>query len=91
MHFRGSLSMAKSRDPDTGGSQFFLTFRATPHLDQQHTVFGRIIEGLDVLPELTRRDPSSFGRLPEPDKIVKAEVIRKRDHEYSPKTLPETK
>jgi cyclophilin family peptidyl-prolyl cis-trans isomerase len=91
MHFRGSLSMAKSRDPDTGGSQFFLTFRPTPHLDKQHTVFGRVIEGLDVMTELTRRNPQDFGRLPEPDKIVKAEVVRKRDHAYTPKTQPEPK
>jgi cyclophilin family peptidyl-prolyl cis-trans isomerase len=91
MHFRGSLSMAKTPDPDTGGSQFFLTFRPTPSLDTKHTVFGRILEGFEVLPEMTRRDPSSFGRLPEPDKIVKAEVIRKRDHEYTPKTLAEKK
>jgi cyclophilin family peptidyl-prolyl cis-trans isomerase len=90
MHFRGTLSMAHAGE-DTGGSQFFLTFRPTPHLDARHTAFGRVIEGLELLPELTRRDPSGFGRLPEPDKIVKAEVIRKRDHEYKPQTTPEAK
>lgn len=88
MHFRGSLSMAHS-GPDTGGSQFFLTFRPTPHLDKLHTVFGRVIEGLDVLPKLTRRQPSLSGRTLAPDKIVKAEVIRKRDHAYQPKTIAE--
>ncbi len=88
MHFRGTLSMAHA-GKDTGGSQFFLTFRPTPHLDGKHTAFGRVVEGMDVLAKLTRRDPSGFGRLPEPDKIVKAEVVRKRDHEYQPKTTPE--
>jgi cyclophilin family peptidyl-prolyl cis-trans isomerase len=88
MHFRGSLSMAHA-GRDTGGSQFFLTFRPTPHLDKQHTAFGRVIQGMELLPEFTRRDPSSLGRLPTPDKIITAEVLRKRDHEYQPEITPE--
>ncbi len=82
-HFRGTLSMAHA-GRDTGGSQFFLTFKRTSHLDGRHTVFGRVIEGLDVLAKLQRRDPSQRGTLPTPDKIVKAEVLRKRDHPYQP-------
>src|SRR5690606_2930191 len=81
MHFRGSLSMAHA-GRDTGGSQFFITFLPTAHLNGRHTVFGRVIEGLDVLDQLQRRDPESASA-PEPDKIVKAEVLRKRDHEYT--------
>lgn len=80
-HFTGTLSMAHA-GKDTGGSQFFLTFRPTPHLDGRHTAFGRVIEGLDVLPKLQRRDPQRSRA--EPDKIIKAEVIRKRDHVYEP-------
>lgn len=83
-HFRGSLSMAKETPPDTGGSQFFLTFRRTSHLDGQHTVFGRVVEGLELLAKLQRIDPGARGPKPEPDKIVEAKVIRKRDHEYKP-------
>ncbi|MBP86182.1 MAG: hypothetical protein CMJ64_05620 [Planctomycetaceae bacterium] len=86
-HFRGSLSMAHA-GRDTGGSQFFLTFKRTPHLDGRHTVFGRVIEGLDVLGQIQRRNPQQGGA-PDPDKIVKAEVLRKRDHEYAPKKLGE--
>ncbi|MEX0819253.1 MAG: peptidylprolyl isomerase, partial [Pirellulaceae bacterium] len=82
-HFRGTLSMAHA-GRDTGGSQFFLTFKRTSHLDGRHTVFGRVIEGLEVLPKLQRRDPSQRGALSEPDKIVKATVLRKRDHVYKP-------
>ncbi|MCO6458326.1 MAG: peptidylprolyl isomerase [Pirellulaceae bacterium] len=82
-HFRGSLSMAHA-GKDTGGSQFFLTFLPTSNLNNRHTVFGRVIEGLDVLEKIQRRDPSAGGALPEPDTIVKAEVLRKRDHEYVP-------
>jgi cyclophilin family peptidyl-prolyl cis-trans isomerase len=82
-HFTGSLSMAHA-GRDTGGSQFFITFVPTPFLNGRHTVFGRVIEGLDVLPQLQRIDPQAGGKKPEPDKIIKAEVIRKRDHEYKP-------
>jgi cyclophilin family peptidyl-prolyl cis-trans isomerase len=82
LHFRGSLSMAHA-GPNTGGSQFFLTFQPTLHLNHHHTVFGRVIEGFDVLAKIQRRDPSRPNP-PPPDKIVKAEVIRKRNHEYKP-------
>jgi cyclophilin family peptidyl-prolyl cis-trans isomerase len=81
-HFAGTLSMAHA-GRDTGGSQFFLTFRPTPHLNGRHTAFGRVIEGWDVLPKLLRRDPDNPGSA-DPDKILKAEVLRKRDHAYVP-------
>ena len=84
-HFRGCLSMAHA-GRDTGGSQFFLTFRPTPELDGRHTCFGRVIEGLDVLGKLQRRDPETESSVV-PDKIVTAEVVRKRDHAYAPKKV----
>ncbi len=83
VHFRGSLSMAHA-GRDTGGSQFFLTFRPTRHLDGQHTVFGRVIKGMEVLAKIQRRDPES-PHGPEPDKILEAKVLRKRNHPYEPK------
>lgn len=83
MHFRGSLSMAKTAAPNSGGSQFFLCFRPVAHLNKQHTVFGRVIEGMDVLEKLQRRDPDEQN-LPEPDRILKAVVLRDRGHEYAP-------
>jgi cyclophilin family peptidyl-prolyl cis-trans isomerase len=69
---------------DTGGSQFFLTFLPTPPLNGKHTVFGRVIEGMDVLAKLQRIDPEDKSSKPDPDKMVKVEVIRKRDHKYEP-------
>src|SRR5690606_38212204 len=75
-HFRGSLSMANTGQRDTGGSQFFLTFTPTRHLDGKHTVFGRVIEGMEVLGKLQLRDPAMGEPLPEPDRIVTAEVLR---------------
>jgi cyclophilin family peptidyl-prolyl cis-trans isomerase len=87
-HFRGTLSMAHA-GKDTGGSQFFLTFGRTPHLDGKHTVFGRVIDGFDVLSKLQRRDPDRDEVTP--DKIVHAKVLRKRPHEYKPVTTAEKK
>ncbi|MGD9633780.1 MAG: peptidylprolyl isomerase [Pirellulales bacterium] len=85
-HFRGSLSMAHA-GRDTGGSQFFLTFLPTPHLDGKHTVFGRVVEGMEVLGDLQKRNPESPGGVA-PDKIIKAEVLRDRGHEYKFDKLP---
>jgi cyclophilin family peptidyl-prolyl cis-trans isomerase len=89
-HFRGSLSMANA-GPNTGGSQFFLTFVPTTYLDGRHAVFGRVIEGIDVAASLRRRnpDPNIRGPKPIPDKILKAEVLRDRGHEYTFEKLPE--
>ncbi len=89
LHFRGSLSMAKSRDPDSGGSQFFITFVPTKQLDGVHTVFGRVVGGMDVLAKIQRRDPDKDKEPARPDKIIEAKVIRKRPHEYVPKKMPE--
>ena len=85
-HFLGSLSMAHA-GKDTGGSQFFLTFRPTEHLDGRHTVFGRVVEGFDVLPRLVRTEGPFAGAAP--DQIVKAEMIRKADRDYTPQTMPD--
>lgn len=82
-HFAGSISMAHA-GRDTGGSQFFITHLPTPHLDRDvnpssvHTVFGRVVEGLDVVCKIQKDDV-----------IKKVTVIRKRNHEYKPETIPE--
>ena len=91
-HFTGSLSMAHA-GRDTGGSQFFLTFRRTTPLDGKHTVFGRVIHGMDLLDQLNRTYDSQTNQpLPgvTPDVIESAEVLRKREHEYKPTKVGET-
>ena len=91
VHFRGSLSMAhKGKEvPNSGSSQFFLTFVPTSFLDGRHAVFGRIIEGMDVAASLKRRNPELPPPLPTPDRIIKAEVLRDRGHAYEFEKLPE--
>ena len=94
-HFRGSLSMAH-RGRNTGGSQFFINFRPARGLDGRHTVFGRVVRGMEVLARLQRRDPKPElmmdpnyeDTLPKPDKILEAKVLRKRNHPYDPKVIP---
>ncbi|PTA67936.1 peptidylprolyl isomerase [Deinococcus arcticus] len=70
---KGILSMA-NRGPNTNGSQFFITFTDTPHLDGRHTVFGKVVEGLDVLDRLTRIQPGMGGT---PDVIEQAYLVEK--------------
>ena len=55
----GVLSMANVGRPDTGSGQWFITFAATPHLDDAHTVFGQVVEGMDVVFDISPRDPTA--------------------------------
>ncbi len=77
-HFAGSLSMAKTSAPNSGGSQFFLTHLPTSHLNGKHTVFGRITDGLD-----------NARALEKDDEIISVKVLRKRDHAYIPEKIGE--
>ena len=51
-HVRGVISMARSADPDSAGSQFFIVHEDAPHLDGQYAAFGRVVEGMDVVDEI---------------------------------------
>ena len=72
---KGVLSMANA-GPGTNGSQFFITFTATPWLDGKHTVFGEVVEGAEVLDNLTRIDPSRPGGA-QPDNMEKVYIVEK--------------
>ena len=68
-HEKGTLSMARSSDPNSGNSQFFICFESTPHLDRNYTVFGKVIEGMEHVDKIKKGD-SSTGSVVEPDKII---------------------
>ena len=72
-HLRGTLSMARSQDPNSANSQFFICFKAAPFLDRQYTVFGKVIEGMDIVDKIKRGDENNNGSVSEPDKIINFE------------------
>ena len=69
-HDRGTLSMARSQDPDSANSQFFICFQPAPFLDRQYTVFGKVIEGMEFVDQIKRGDESNNGAVSDPDKII---------------------
>ena len=68
-HVRGILSAARSADPDSANSQFFICFESAPHLDRQYSVFGKVIKGMEFVDKIKRGDPNS-GAVKNPDKII---------------------
>ncbi len=88
-HFRGALSMAKTTSPNTSSSQFFVTLVPAPILNRRHTVFGRVLHGMDVFDRMNRtikveedKEYNVEGIVK--DKIISAKVIRQREHDYHP-------
>jgi len=72
-HERGTLSMARSTDPNSANSQFFICFKAASHLDRQYTVFGKVVEGMEFV-DLIKKGQGSNGEVSEPDKIISLSV-----------------
>ena len=68
-HVRGTVSMARSSDPNSGDSQFFICFDDARFLDRQYTVWGKVTEGMENVDKIKRGEPVS-----NPDKIVKAHM-----------------
>lgn len=73
-HVRGTLSMARTQDPDSANSQFFIMFAPAPHLDRQYSVWGMVTEGMDHIDNLRKGDPRRGGMVENPDKIIKMVV-----------------
>ena len=69
-HDRGTLSMARSQDPNSANSQFFICFKPAPFLDNQYTVFGKVIEGMEFVDKIKRGDENNNGAVTDPDKII---------------------
>ena len=68
-HVRGSVAMARSSSPDSAGSQFYICYGNTPHLDGQYTVFGKVTKGMDLIDKVAPGEPPA-----KPDRMVKVRV-----------------
>ena len=68
-HSRGTLSAARSADPDSANSQFFICFDSAPHLDRQYSAFGKVIKGMEFVDMIKKGDQGS-GSVANPDKII---------------------
>ena len=68
-HERGTLSMARSSDPNSANSQFFICFKAAPSLDRQYTVFGKVVQGMEFV-DLIKKGEGSNGEVSDPDQII---------------------
>jgi peptidyl-prolyl cis-trans isomerase B (cyclophilin B) len=78
LHERGVLSMARSRDPDSAGSQFFICLERAPHLDHSYTAFGKVIKGEDVLMNIGRTPvgPGGDGAMSKPQTRIEVKSIK---------------
>ncbi|MEC7143589.1 MAG: peptidylprolyl isomerase [Pseudomonadota bacterium] len=68
-HVRGTLSAARSADPNSANSQFFICFEPAPHLDRQYSAFGKVIKGMEFVDKIKKGDPNT-GAVSNPDKII---------------------
>ena len=62
--------MARSQDPNSANSQFFICFKESAFLDKQYTVFGKVIEGMEIVDKIKRGDDGNNGSVSNPDKII---------------------
>ncbi len=68
-HEKGTLSMARSNDPNSANSQFFICLESAPHLDRNYSVFGKVIKGMEFV-DLIKKGEGSNGEVSNPDKII---------------------
>ena len=68
-HEKGTVSMARSSDPNSSNSQFFICFKPAPFLDRNYTIFGKVIEGMEHVDKIKRGDGQN-GAVSDPDKII---------------------
>ena len=68
-HTRGVISAARSADPNSANSQFFICFDSAPHLDRQYSAFGKVIKGMEFVDKIKKGDPNS-GAVADPDVII---------------------
>ena len=73
-HVRGTTSMARTSDPNSADSQFFIMFAPTPSLDGQYTIWGQVASGMEFIDKIKKGEPARNGSVVNPDKIIKMQV-----------------
>ena len=81
-HTRGVISMARSMDPNSAGSQFFIMHMDAPHLDKQYAAFGKVTEGMDVVDAIARTPRSMFNDKPTHEQKMKTVTVETFGVEY---------
>ena len=71
---RGTVAMARTSDPNSADSQFFIMFAPAPSLDGQYTIWGKVVSGMQYIDQLKKGDPADNGAVSDPDKIIKMQV-----------------
>lgn len=74
-HFkRGTLGMARSRDPNSANSQFFIMFAPAPNLDGQYTIVGSVVSGMELVDKIKKGNEADNGTVSEPDRMIKVRI-----------------
>jgi peptidylprolyl isomerase len=73
---RGTLGMARSQSPNSANSQFFICFAPAPFLENQYTVFGEVISGMDLVDKIKKGSASDNGTVESPDKIISMKLAQ---------------
>ncbi|MGB1026775.1 MAG: peptidylprolyl isomerase [Rhodospirillaceae bacterium] len=73
-HLEGTMSMARTANPNSANSQFFIMLAPAPHLDGQYTIWGQVVEGMDFVHMIKKGSPTANGSVRDPDSIVKFQV-----------------
>jgi peptidylprolyl isomerase len=71
---RGVVAMARTSDPNSADSQFFIMFAAAPSLDGQYTIWGQVVSGMEYVDQIKKGAPADNGKVADPDKIIKMQV-----------------
>ena len=89
-HTRGVISMARSMNPNSAGSQFFIMHKDAPHLDGQYAAFGMVIDGMDVVDEIVSQPRNMITNKPKKPQVMKSVTVDTQGVEYpEPDKLPD--
>ncbi len=78
-HMRGTVSMARASDPNSADSQFFICFDTADFLDNQYTIWGQVVSGMEFVDKIKKGDSNNNGKVTDPDKVLKLQVAADAD------------